>query len=28
MKGYLRPFQHIVRLYRDRNLWRNETKGW
>jgi len=22
------PFQHIVRLYRESNLKRNENKGW
>jgi len=26
MKGYLRPFQRIVRLYRDSNLQRDEMK--
>jgi len=26
MKGYLRPFQRIVRLYRDSNLRRDEMK--
>jgi len=26
MKGYLRPFQRIVRLYRVSNLRRNEVK--
>jgi len=28
MKGYLRPFQRIVRLYRDSNLRRDETFLW
>jgi len=27
MKGYLRPFQRIVRLYQDSNLWSDEMKG-
>jgi len=26
MKGYLRPFQRIVRLYRDSNIRRDQMK--